>query len=110
MLRPKNQYKAKSNFFHGSFIKFVLAIIAICSFSLAFNYDYISSILLGKFHPIPDKKCLQQFYKDTPPYLIKESLTKHTYPLCFNGFNVMYSGVAKTPGRVKLEVRHKPPN
>ncbi len=97
MLRPKNQYKAKSNFFHGSFIKFVLAIIAICSFSLAFNYDYISSILLGKFHPIPDKKCLQQFYKDTPPYLIKESLTKHTYPLCFNGFNVMYSGVAKTP-------------
>jgi hypothetical protein len=40
MLRPKNQYKAKSNFFHGSFIKFVLAIIAICSFSLAFNYDY----------------------------------------------------------------------
>ena len=52
---------------------------------------------MGNFHPIPDKKCLQQFYKDTPPYLIKESLTKHTYPLCFNGFNVMYSGVAKTP-------------
>lgn len=97
MLKPKNQYKAKSSFFSGNFIKVVLATIAICSFGLAFNYDYITNILSGKFHPILNKKCLRQFYKNTPPYLNKESLTRNVYPLCFNGFNVMYSGVAKTP-------------
>lgn len=97
MLRPKSQYKAKSSFFSENLIKAILAIVAICSFGLAFNYDYISTMILGKFHPILDKKCLRQFYQNAPPYLNKESLTRNVYPLCFNGFNVMYSGVAKTP-------------
>ncbi|WP_324625400.1 DNA/RNA non-specific endonuclease [Acinetobacter sp. MD2(2019)] len=42
-------------------------------------------------------RCLGQFYQETPPFLTKDSLTKKSYPLCFNGFNVMYSGVSKTP-------------
>lgn len=41
--------------------------------------------------------CVSQFYKDTPPYLVKDSLKKNTTPICFNGFNVMYSGMSKTP-------------
>ncbi|TCM70996.1 endonuclease G [Acinetobacter calcoaceticus] len=41
--------------------------------------------------------CLSQFYREQPPYLNKQSLQKNSYPLCFNGFNVMYSGVSKTP-------------
>ncbi|EPF70353.1 DNA/RNA non-specific endonuclease [Acinetobacter rudis] len=41
--------------------------------------------------------CLGEFYQQQPPYLNRESLQKHTYPLCFDGFNVMYSGVSKTP-------------
>ena len=42
-------------------------------------------------------QCLGQFYQDAPPFLNKDSLNKNSYPLCFNGFNVMYSGVSKTP-------------
>lgn len=41
--------------------------------------------------------CLSQFYQQTPPSLVKQSLNKNTYPLCFNGFGVLYSGVSKTP-------------
>ena len=81
MLRPKSQYKATSSFFSGNLIKAILAIVAICSFGLAFNYDYISAMILGKFHPILDKKCLRQFYQNAPPYLNKESLTRNVYPL-----------------------------
>ncbi|MBF7688781.1 DNA/RNA non-specific endonuclease [Acinetobacter rathckeae] len=41
--------------------------------------------------------CTSQFYNNAPPFLVKESLRKNTTPLCLNGFNVMYSGVSKTP-------------
>lgn len=41
--------------------------------------------------------CLGEFYREQPPFLSKASLEKDTYPLCFKGFNVMYSGVSKTP-------------
>lgn len=41
--------------------------------------------------------CLNQFYKEIPPVVQNEKLKKDSYPLCFNGFNVLYSGVSKTP-------------
>lgn len=41
--------------------------------------------------------CSQQFYQQTPPSLLRDSLKKHAFPLCFNGFAVMYSGVSRTP-------------
>ncbi|MFB2538654.1 MULTISPECIES: DNA/RNA non-specific endonuclease [unclassified Acinetobacter] len=44
-----------------------------------------------------NQRCLSQFYADTAPELINNKLKKQTYPLCFNGFNVMYSGVSRTP-------------
>ena len=96
MPKHKSQYKTDSGFLSGNFIKVVLAIIAISSFGLAFYYDQVSTTLV-KLYPIGDKKCLEQFYKNVPPYLNKESLQRDTYPLCFNGFNLMYSGVSKTP-------------
>ena len=96
MPKRKSQYKADSGFLYGNFIKVVLAIIAISSFGLAFYYNQVSTTLV-KLYPILDKKCLEQFYNNVPPYLNKESLQKDTYLLCFNGFNVMYSGVSKTP-------------
>lgn len=43
------------------------------------------------------QNCLSQFYADAPPYLSKESLQKNTTALCLHGFNVMYSGLSKTP-------------
>ncbi|MCF8999625.1 DNA/RNA non-specific endonuclease [Acinetobacter nectaris] len=44
-----------------------------------------------------NSSCLNEFYKDTPPYLVRDSLKKNTTALCFHGFNVMYSGMSKTP-------------
>lgn len=41
--------------------------------------------------------CLNQFYREQPPFLMRNSLKTHSYPLCFDGFNVMYSGQSKTP-------------
>ena len=41
--------------------------------------------------------CLKPFYRDVPPLLNKASLKKHNYALCMTDFNVMYSGVSKTP-------------
>lgn len=55
---------------------------------------------LAQYIPITTQKnsnCLSGFYREQPPFLSKASLQKDTYPLCFNGFNVMYSGVSKTP-------------
>lgn len=77
-------------------VKAVLGLVAASSFAIAFGQEKIS-------HYMPftssssDIACLDQFYRDIPPYLVKESLTKNSYPLCYNGFNVMYSGVSKTP-------------
>ncbi len=62
---------------------------------------YVSGVLLlvsqpaahaGKF-----SACEQQFYRQTPPGLLRDSLRSQTFPLCFNGFAVMYSGVSRTP-------------
>lgn len=96
MPKRKSQYKTDSGFLSGNFMKVVLLIIAISSFGLAFYYDQISRYLI-KMHPVLDRQCLEQFYRDVPPYLNKESLQKQSYALCFNGFNVMYSGVSRTP-------------
>lgn len=41
--------------------------------------------------------CLNQFYREQPPFLMRDSLKTNSYPLCFDGFNVMYSGQSKTP-------------
>lgn len=76
-------------------LKIILALVASSSFAIAFGQEKIQ-----KFVSLPSASntaCLDQFYRDIPPYLAKQSLNKNTYPLCFNGFNVMYSGVSKTP-------------
>lgn len=77
-------------------VKAVLGIVAASSFAFAFGQEKISQYL-----PFSDSAsnaaCLNQFYREEPPFLVKDSLNKHSYPLCFNGFNTMYSGVSKTP-------------
>ena len=40
--------------------------------------------------------CQSQFYQHVEP-AISEKLAKNSYPLCFNGFAVRYSGITKTP-------------
>lgn len=44
-----------------------------------------------------DNICLTQFHQHTPPYLQQSKMQKANYALCYNGFNVLYSGVSKTP-------------
>lgn len=41
--------------------------------------------------------CRDNFYGATPPDYIEAKLTRNSYPLCFNGFATMYSGVSRTP-------------
>lgn len=76
------------------FGKIILACIAAGSFAIAFGSEKISQW----FSPLStNSTCLNQFYREVPPALNKESLKKDSYPLCFNGFNVLYSGISKTP-------------
>ncbi|KXZ62080.1 Nuclease precursor [Acinetobacter venetianus] len=72
----------------------MLALIATGSFAIAFGSEKIA-----KFIPLQssNEACLKQFYRDVPPLLAKDSLKKDSYALCFNDFNVMYSGISKTP-------------
>lgn len=74
--------------------KIVLGTIAAGSFVIAFGEGKISQWISPM---TSNSTCLTQFYRDTPPVLVKESLKNNSFALCFNDFNVMYSGVSKTP-------------
>ncbi|WP_374665231.1 DNA/RNA non-specific endonuclease [Acinetobacter sp.] len=76
-------------------VKMILGLVAAGSFAFAFGQEKIQQFAAAASPS--NSACLDQFYRDVPPYLMKDSLNKHSYPLCFNGFNVMYSGVSKTP-------------
>ena len=82
--RKKNQYMGK----------LLLGVVAVGSFAVAFGEGKISQWISPLKH---NTGCLNQFYRDVPPVLMKQSLQNNSYALCFNGFNVMYSGVSKTP-------------
>ena len=78
-------------------LKIVLGLVASGSFVIAFGQEKISQWISLPSSSSSSSVCAEQFYKDIPPFIAKEALSKNTYPLCFNGFNVMYSGVSKTP-------------
>ena len=86
--------KTQAHFLSQNIGKILLALIATGSFAIAFGGEKIARLL-----PISsgNSGCLKQFYREVPPILSTESLKKDSYALCFNGFNVMYSGVSKTP-------------
>ena len=90
--RNSNTLTAQKLGQHG--MKIILGLIATGSFAIAFGEEQIQKIVSGNGS---NQNCLEQFYHEAPPYLNKESLKKDSYALCFNGFNVMYSGVSKTP-------------
>lgn len=86
--------KTQANFLSQNVGKILLALVATGSFAIAFGSEKIAKLL-----PVSGSNsgCLKQFYRDVPPILNRESLKKDSYALCFNDFNVMYSGVSKTP-------------
>lgn len=92
----KNRSKLGIYRLSSSVVKVILGIIATSSFAIAFGQEKIA-----EFIPFTgsssNSQCLNQFYREEPPVLMKPSLNKNSYPLCFNGFNVMYSGLSKTP-------------
>lgn len=45
---------------------------------------------------LPNSECGKQLYQQTQPTLSAQ-LAQNTYPLCFDGFTLRYSGVSKTP-------------
>lgn len=79
----------------NSVVKLVLGLVATGSFAIAFGQEKILQLLPFTQGSSLNSECLNQFYRDQPPILMKDSLKKNSYPLCFNGFNVMYSGVSK---------------
>ncbi|HCL60780.1 MAG TPA: endonuclease [Acinetobacter sp.] len=94
----KKQRKSKNSvfqFFNENSVKVILAMVASGSFAIAFGQEKISQWI--SLPSTSNSSCLEQFYRDIPPYLMKDSLKKDSYSLCFNGFNVGYSGVSKTP-------------
>jgi endonuclease G len=94
----KKQRKSSNSFFqflNNHSIKVILGVVASSSFAIAFGQEKISQWI--SLSSSTDSACLNQFYRDVPPYLMKDSLKKDSYSLCFNGFNVGYSGVSKTP-------------
>lgn len=46
---------------------------------------------------LPQSLCLSQFYQDTAPELINPKLKNNSFPLCYEGFSLNYSGITKTP-------------
>lgn len=94
----KKQSKPKSGvtpLLKGNSVKIILGVVASVSFAIAFGQERLGQwVSLGT---TSNSSCLAQFYYDAPPYLMKDSLKKDSYSLCFNGFNVGYSGVSKTP-------------
>lgn len=93
--KKRSSVNALTQLFNRNGVKMVLGLVATGSFAFAFGQEKIQQFVSSATPS--NSACLDQFYRDVPPYLMKESLNKHSYPLCFNGFNVMYSGVSKTP-------------
>ncbi|MBP7880701.1 MAG: DNA/RNA non-specific endonuclease [Acinetobacter sp.] len=92
--RTTRKRKTQFAFLSQNVGKILLALLATSSFAIAFGNEKISKLI-----PLQSTNsgCLNQFYRDVPPLLNKESLQKDSYALCFNDFNVMYSGISKTP-------------
>ena len=88
-------FKLGKDLLNNSLVKIILAVVATGSFAIAFGQEKIAQLI--PFTQSTQSTCLKQFYRSEPPYLSKASLQKNTTALCFNGFNVMYSGVSKTP-------------
>jgi endonuclease G len=60
---------------------------------LAYMFTHNSNSSFG----LPQPLCLSQFYQDTTPELINPKLKNNSYPLCYEGFSLNYSGITKTP-------------
>lgn len=93
--KKRKTTKSLTQYLNQNGVKVILGVVAASSFAIAFGQEKIQ-----QYVSLPSESnsaCLNQFYREIPPYLVKSSLQKNTYPLCFNGFNVMYSGVSKTP-------------
>lgn len=60
-------------------------------------FNQVASTAQGAAQSSATLSCLQHFFQQQPPVLLKSSLKQHGYPLCNEGFAVYYSGVSKTP-------------
>lgn len=74
-----------------------LAFLAMLMGSLTACNGYQFPINISLNDQQQNTACLNQFYQNTPPYLQQTKMQKSNYTLCYQGFNVLYSGVSKTP-------------
>lgn len=71
-----------------------IAVLSIILGFVAWSNNQASSFTAFNFG---QKLCLSEFYQNTAPELINEKLKVKSYPLCFEGFTLNFSGVSKTP-------------
>ena len=93
--KPRKTYQSWLRRLNQNSLKIILGVVATSSFAIAFGQEKIQQLV--SLPSNSNSACLEQFYRDIPPFLAKASLNKDSYPLCFNRFNVMYSGISKTP-------------
>lgn len=68
-----------------------------CMIWAQFSFIFICCLCSSLVHARDFGQCLTQFYQQTPPKLVRNSLKPHSYPLCYSGFAVLYSGISRTP-------------
>ncbi|OTG88136.1 hypothetical protein B9T31_01030 [Acinetobacter sp. ANC 4558] len=75
-------------------IQLFLGVVAVGCLILGYNFSLKMKFPI--FPTIANERCLKSFYQETPPYLNKASLKVESYPLCFDGFSLVYSDLSKT--------------
>lgn len=89
--------KKMSKFMFGkhrslAFLAMLLGTLTACN-----GYQFPLDMTMDSSQNSQNATCLHQFYQQTPPYLQQAKMQKSNYSLCYQGFNVLYSGVSKTP-------------
>lgn len=75
----------------------MMLINKICQVGAVFGGVLFMLVLPMIAHAQPFADCQKMFAMGQPPAYSQDKLTVQTVPLCFSGFAVMYSGVARTP-------------
>ena len=84
--KRRNSKKHWTQIFNQNSLKVLLGVVATGSFAIAFGQEKVSQ-WMSLIPSTGNGACLTPFYREVPPYLLKASLQKDSYPLCFNDFS-----------------------
>ena len=105
--KRRNSNNIWTQIFNQNSLKVLLGVVATGSFVIAFGQEKISQ-WTSLVPSTGNNACLTQFYRETPPYLLKNSLKKDSYP-DFYGTTYSSSGFWLTPPD-NIEIWNNPKN